>query len=472
MIKSLIDKIWGKKNSTLQTFPILFHDYNKSRLPGKSEYACYAPIKNIYFGHYGKAVACCYNREHVLGTYPQQSIHEIWTGEKAQELRAALKNYDFSHGCRYCLTQIKAGNIDAAKAKQYDEQHTNANGYPSVMEFELSNTCNLECVMCSGNFSSLIRKNREGKPPVESPYDDAFVEQLKPYIPFLQEVKFYGGEPFMIPIYYKIWELAVQLNPTICISIQTNATMLNSRIKDLLEAGNFHINISLDAVTREVYEAIRLNAKFDAVMENVNWFIDYCKRKNTFIGISACAMQQNWRDIPNILTFCTEKEVQLYLHTVFFPKECAIRNLSAMELTEISEFTSPFFTTMAVNSAIDKKNKLHFGDYIKQVNDWKAESIKHAEQIIISTPTELSEFVKHKMEQVLYQSLFDEQRRKNILQKLTLLISVIPKDFPFKESLKGFDFKDDYMVIDMLKHIENNTIETLLSNAPPANTES
>jgi sulfatase maturation enzyme AslB (radical SAM superfamily) len=169
-------------------------------------------------------------------------------------------------------------------------------------------------------FLRSLEKNREGKPPVESPYDDAFVEQLKPYIPFLQEVKFYGGEPFMILIYYKIWELAVQLNPSIRLSIQTNATMLNSRIKDLLEAGNFHINISLDAVTREVYEAIRLNAKFDAVMENVNWFIDYCKRKNTFIGISACAMQQNWRDIPNILTFCTKKQVQLYLHTVFFSK--------------------------------------------------------------------------------------------------------------------------------------------------------
>ncbi len=470
MMKSFIEKIFSSRPTSglasSKSYPPFYEGYNQSRLPGKSEYACYAPLKNIYFGHYGKAVACCYNRFHVLGTYPMQSIYEIWNGEKANELRTALKNYDFSHGCLSCLTQIKAGNYDATKAKQYDEQHLNPNGFPSVMEFELSNTCNLECIMCSGDFSSLIRKNRENKPPVESLYDEAFVDQLKPYIPHLQEVKFYGGEPFMIPIYYKIWDLLVALNPSIRISIQTNATMLNSRIKDLLEAGNFHINISLDSVTKEVYEHIRVNAKFDVVMENVNWFIDYCKRKDTFIGISACAMQQNWRDIPNILAFCTQRQVQLYLHTVFFPKECAVRNLPANELSKIAQFLNPFLNTIEVKTPVDKKNKLHYGDFVRQVNEWGKEVSLNTNKIVINTPTDYLNFIKSKFEQVHYQQLFNEQRRVNILYKLTQLVNSVPKDFPIGDAMKEVNLEDEFNVINMINHLESDSFETLAKNIP------
>jgi MoaA/NifB/PqqE/SkfB family radical SAM enzyme len=75
---------------------------------------------------------------------------------------------------------------------------------PKVMEFELSNECNLECVMCNGSFSSSIRKNREKLPPIISPYNDDFVNELDAFIPHLTDAKFLGGEPFMIEIYLKI----------------------------------------------------------------------------------------------------------------------------------------------------------------------------------------------------------------------------------------------------------------------------
>jgi MoaA/NifB/PqqE/SkfB family radical SAM enzyme len=51
--------------------------------------------------------------------------------------------------------------------------------YPSMLELELNNTCNLECVMCIGELSSSIRKNREKLPAIRSPYDEAFVEPTR-----------------------------------------------------------------------------------------------------------------------------------------------------------------------------------------------------------------------------------------------------------------------------------------------------
>ena len=106
------------------------------------------------------------------------SIKEIWKGEKAEQLRDYIKNNDLTLGCLNCETQLLAGNFDAVKSKQYDHNKLNFNGYPSVMEFELSNTCNLECEMCSGDFSSLIRAKREKLPPIKDAYDIEFVNQL------------------------------------------------------------------------------------------------------------------------------------------------------------------------------------------------------------------------------------------------------------------------------------------------------
>lgn len=44
--------------------------------------------------------------------------------------------------------------------------------------------------MCRGEFSSTIRKNREGLPPIDSPYDAAFFDQVEEFIPHLQSSRF------------------------------------------------------------------------------------------------------------------------------------------------------------------------------------------------------------------------------------------------------------------------------------------
>ncbi|HLP18740.1 MAG TPA: radical SAM protein, partial [Chitinophagales bacterium] len=307
-----LESLFKRKTNYNSLAKPLLKEYNQHRPLGPQKYACYAPFKSIYFGHHGRAIACCYNRTHLLGEYPKNSIKDIWFGAEADKLREFIKHDDLSLGCTGCKQQLVAGNFDAVKAKQYDERTMNRNRYPSVMEFELSNICNLECEMCSGDFSSLIRTKREKLPPLAMAYDDAFVKQLEEFIPYLDEVKFYGGEPFLIEIYYQIWEKIMEINPKVRISVQTNATVLNNRVKRILENTDFHINVSFDSLQKETYESIRINADFERTLENMKWFRDYAKSRNTFFGISACAMQQNWRELPAFIRFCNEWDVPVY----------------------------------------------------------------------------------------------------------------------------------------------------------------
>ena len=84
--------------------------------------------------------------------------------------------------------------------------------------------------MCIGELSSSIRKNRERLPALKNAYDDNFVQQLEEFIPHLKELRFNGGEPFLINEVFKIFEKVEKLNPKLKIVIATNGTVVNYKV--------------------------------------------------------------------------------------------------------------------------------------------------------------------------------------------------------------------------------------------------
>ncbi len=436
--------------------------YNAMRPYGAKDLICYAPLKNIYFGHEGKISACCYNRSHLYGTYPAQTVQEIWDGLAVKNLRKYIAQKNLNHGCQGCLQLLKAENYDASKSWQYDKFSLHKNGFPSVMEFELSNVCNLECTMCSGDFSSLIRKNREGRPPVKNPYDQEFVEQLKPFIPHLEEVKFYGGEPFLIEIYYEIWEQIIELNPKLNISIQTNATILNNRVKRMLEKANFHINVSIDSLVKETYESIRINAKFERVMQHIEWFYDYSRRKDTFFGISVCAMRENWKELPDFVSFCNDKNIPIYFHTVFFPAESALHNLPVSELKEIESFYQK--QTFSTANPVLEKNKMHFDGLLKQIQDWSRINANSSSRKY--TLGDLSALVIAYQDRQGKNTKDDVRRFKEVNQKIQQLVDILGPDYDLEHMLSAEDFENEMFFVSKIYYRIDEYFEPVFRNEP------
>ena len=341
MLRELIARFTGNSkispgqaflNATLDSEVIA--EYNKTRNASHNTF-CHAPGVNMLFAQDGKVKACCHNLEFILGEYPKQSITEIWKSEAAGELRGYLKNYNLSHGCDICAADMNTRSYEEVSARHFDSLPVNKD-YPVMMEFLMTNTWHLECVMCKGEYSSLIRKNREKLPPLVSPYDKNFIKQLEEFIPHLHETRFSGsGEAFAIDMNYEIWEMIIRLNPKCVIMVQTNGSYLNARIKDFLNRGNFRIGVSLDSLDRVNYESIRLNASFDRVMENIRYFSEYSRGKNEKFALALCVMRQNWRELPAFINFCNENNAVATLHKVWFPVEYALHSLSYKELTEV-----------------------------------------------------------------------------------------------------------------------------------------
>jgi MoaA/NifB/PqqE/SkfB family radical SAM enzyme len=159
MLKQAIQKLLrpgsipqGLDNSTYQ----LAKAYQRAR-PGSNHHTfCHAPEINMLFSQEGEVYVCCHNQSYPIGKYPGQSISEIWNSAAAEELREKLRGYDLGGGCKTCADDFKRGAFKEVRARHFDTLKPHAK-YPVMMEFLLSNVCNLECVMCSGKFSSLIR---------------------------------------------------------------------------------------------------------------------------------------------------------------------------------------------------------------------------------------------------------------------------------------------------------------------------
>jgi MoaA/NifB/PqqE/SkfB family radical SAM enzyme len=348
-------------------------EYNEVRQTSNKSIFCHAPFTNINFEQNGNASACCYSRRHVLGTYPADSIDEIWFGRKAEQLRSSMRRNALPGACDICLDQFRSRNFGGLRARYFDhlapEHYAQGEAYPRVMEFETSNVCNLECTMCKGYYSSAIRRNREHLPPLENPYDDEFVRQLESYVPHLKETHFLGGEPFLIESYYRIWDLIARSNPGAGVTIVTNGTILTDRVKRAIEPLNATINISIDSLDPANYERIRVNAKFEKVMENFRFFRGYVARKNTSMAINVCPMQQNWRELPQFLDFCSRHDIGLFFNTVYYPEDQALGFLPPEELRRVVAYLQD--AAIPAETLTQRRNGANYRDLIHQIASFR-----------------------------------------------------------------------------------------------------
>ena len=316
----------------------IFKEYNAFRQEGALPLFCYVPFNSLTFSFQGKVYACTYNREILLGCYPLNSLEEIWSGEEAEKLRGHMRHNDLEYGCQHCKYFFDKKKFSNLKPFVFDKYaDIDRMSYPRVMEFELSNECNLECQMCSGEVSSSIRKNRDKLPAINMPYDEKFIGQLEPFIPHLKEAKFFGGEPFLISIYFDIWERMLEINPGIQFFVITNGTHWNNKIKSLLERGHFDIAISIDALDKEKLQQIRRNANYEKLIENIHRFNEYALRNGRRISLSFTLQKDNWQEFPRMIAFCNELKAIIYVSYLEWPIRYAISDLTASELKYIKD---------------------------------------------------------------------------------------------------------------------------------------
>lgn len=357
----------------MTAWPEALERYEASRPARDRPGACNAPFSSMYFAATGAVAPCWILLERAPERWgPHRSLADIWGGEAFTAAREALAARTFRDGCGRCGTDIAAGLSPLAAVYDEVEPGPVADG-PVALELELSNRCNYACLMCNGDLSSRIRREREGRAPLDVPYDDTFVDQVAEVLPGLRRIRFSGGEPLLHPLVHAIADRIVDARPDLRIDVSTNGSVLNDRVRRLLERAEVQVNVSFESFRPEVHERIRVGADFARVMGNLEAFLDHFRDHPGLLTVNANPMRDTWEEMPDFVRWCDERDVYLTFNTVLHPEHLTLRTLPAEELRRVRDALAAA-DLPPVDGDASRRNRAAYDGLVAQVGRWADEA--------------------------------------------------------------------------------------------------
>lgn len=182
----------------------------------------------------------------------------------------------------------KPSQIEADNQKQ-------ANSFPCYALIELTNRCNLECVMCKRRASSF----KKGDMSLE-----LFAKIKRGLFPHLKQLGLSGlGESLLCKDFLSMLKEANDYG--IYTFLYDNGTLLTDEIiNGLIDYGLNEYLVSIDGVKRETFERIRIGARFDEVITNVKRLNEIKAQRgldHPEIKVQFVAMRDNIEELPAMI---------------------------------------------------------------------------------------------------------------------------------------------------------------------------
>ena len=176
-----------------------------------------------------------------------------------------------------------------------------------TVEFEVTNKCNADCIMCPNGV--MERPTQRMEMPLFMQIVDEFALKNPPLLKFV----FAGlGEPTLDPLLpEKISYLKAKF-PHVPVQITTNASLLTaSRSKELINAGLDQIIISFNGTTKESYEKVMGQMNYDKNLANILQLLPLRVGGRPQLTISCVRLDANAADFAGMEKFWKEKGVQV-----------------------------------------------------------------------------------------------------------------------------------------------------------------
>ncbi len=172
--------------------------------------------------------------------------------------------------------------------------------FPLNVAVEVTNNCNLNCVMCNNDKLTRPKGFMSGK-VYKKIIDEIAVENPNSRI----WLDFYG-EAMLVG--YKLYWMIDYAKKKGCtnVCINTNGTLMKEEFSDfLLDSGVDYISLDCDGFSKEVYESIRRGGDRDVFYRNVEYLLQEKYRRNSpvFIDVKVIDMETNHHEIDEILEY-------------------------------------------------------------------------------------------------------------------------------------------------------------------------
>ena len=204
-----------------------------------------------------------------------------------------FKNLEKKNYLRYLVYRYKYNKFPSLKY---------LDDYPPCIQIEPTSICNLRCIMCYQSDKSFSVKSGGFMGNMNIEIFKKVVDEIQGKIESVTLAS--RGEP---TLYQNLDEMLKYCEGKfLALKINTNATMFNEKlIHSLLSSDIQTIVFSIDEKNKENYEKIRVNAKFEKIMANLELFAEIKKKhyqnSKTVIRISGVKINtsQNVEDMQD-----------------------------------------------------------------------------------------------------------------------------------------------------------------------------
>lgn len=209
------------------------------------------------------------------------------------------------------LTQAQSANSELNKIEMA-QKSIELNSYPQRLVLELTNACNLNCIMC-------------GRDEVEfklTTFDINILKKLEPILNKVEEVTLFGwGEPTLHPQFIEILKY---LNDFPVRKYFVTNGMRLDKIKDaLFDCKADIMAVSLDGAVAKTNNRIRVNSDFDFIVNQLKDIVRIKKEKDLtypYINSVMTLMDSNISELPSMVQLASDiglEEVKGVFLTVF-----------------------------------------------------------------------------------------------------------------------------------------------------------
>lgn len=249
---------------------------------------------------------------------------------------------------RFPLTDEQAQN-SALNLQEIDTGATILKSAPRRLVLELTNACNLNCIMCGRNAANFV----------PTFFKIEWLEKFAPLMNKIEEVAMFGwGEPTVHPKFVEIlkWVDNYPARKYFC----TNGMRLGALEDEIFNCHVDIIAISLDGATAVTNNKIRRGGNFDKIISDLKSLVAVKKRlglERPYMNFVFCAMASNYKELPDLVRVAAEvgiEEVKAVYFTAFDEKLLP----ETLWQSHTKELASVFRKAVELADALNVKIKL------------------------------------------------------------------------------------------------------------------
>lgn len=309
----------------------------KLKRMGLPENFCPVPFSTVIAEPDGRIGSCrLKGAEFEIGWITEKSLDEIWNDDFIRQWRREFLTGDVKicerevkhRGCNLCSENNKLLDLIQVEEVQTEpivKFTANFNGY-----------CNLECKMCH------IWQKPNGL------YDEiGFWEKgEKEIFPFIKEIDFLSGEPFLQKDTWRLIDMISEINPECQWLFTTNAAYTFSKYmqSELDKIHIKHMMISIDSLRKDVFEEIRIKGDLSQVLNTSDEINKYRNERpsrglNTFpILLGYLVQKDNWKEVGDILDYCQKMNFRPHIQFCYEPVEHSVLDFPKEKIKEMLDW--------------------------------------------------------------------------------------------------------------------------------------